>query len=261
MSNILLAGDSWGVGVFSGSGEDYGPIGKGIHSILEDHGHIVINISKAGGSNLLMIDRMNNEWNNTGRTKFGHSHDDEIVDINWKTIDYIVFLQTDIFRENYTYVKENANDTRTTWKKLDNKFVESLLAYDSIDSFIDHYFDIFYKELNTLALKYQKTVLMLGCWSQLHNSIHNYSNLVPVVQSATKLLIPEIEEDVYLSDPEWYTELSDHNEFMRRFGGEFKEMTISANQKLEAIYKNWNEVHPNIDGYNTLTDLVLKQIG
>ena len=42
MSNILLAGDSWGIGVFAGVGENYAPTGQGIHSILEDQGTFTV---------------------------------------------------------------------------------------------------------------------------------------------------------------------------------------------------------------------------
>ena len=58
MSNILLAGDSWGIGVFTGVGENYGPTGQGIQSILETQGHSVIIISKAGISNENIINNI-----------------------------------------------------------------------------------------------------------------------------------------------------------------------------------------------------------
>ena len=261
MANILLAGDSWGIGVFAGEGENYGPIGQGIHTVLESHGHTIVNISKAGGSNWLMIDRMENHWWDTGRCLFGHSHQEEIKNISWPDIDYIVFLQTDIFRERYLYVGKDANDTNLTWKKLEDKFVVSLLGHDSLQCMIDDYFLKFYSALNAIGVKHRKKILMLGCWSQLHHSLADYSNLVPLVPSATQLLIPELEEDVFLSDPEWYIELGDHKEFMRKFSKEFKPMTIQANRKLDLIYSNWKEVHPDINGYTILTEKLLEYFG
>jgi len=257
MSTILLAGDSWGIGVFEGVGDSYGPTGQGIQSILEAQGHTVINISKAGGSNWLMLDRMENLWGNTGRCLYGHSHDHERVDIPWTTIDYIVFLQTDIFRERYLYVPKDDTDTRLTWKALEKPFVDLLCEYNSIGDIIDDYFAKFYSKLNEIAQKHNKKVLMLGCWSQLHPSIDSYSNLVAVIPSATKLLIPELEEDVYLSDPEWYSQLADTPRFMDKFSNEFKPMSIQAADKLELIYSNWKEVHPNIHGYQKLVDRII----
>ena len=103
---------------------------------------------------------------------------------------------------------------------------------------------------------------MIGGWSQLHPSIVHYPNLIPVVSSATKLLIPELEKDLYLSDPEWYSQLADESEFMTKFGDEFKSMTIAVNDKLELIYNNWNgEVHPDIIGYGKLADQLLSHFG
>jgi hypothetical protein len=261
MAHILLAGDSWGIGVFSGEGDNYGPTGQGIHTILQNYGHQVTNISKAGGSNWLMIDRMENRWGDTGRCKYGHSHQEEIIDIGWNSIDYVIFLQTDIFREHYLYIKKDQNDNKTTWKKLDDAFIDSLFVYDTLQNMIDDYFLKFYTKLNALGKYQNKKILLLGCWSKLHPSIFNYSNLVPVVISSTQLLIPDLKEDVYLSDPEWYTELSEHKKFMEKYGTEFKLMTLNANQKLKRIYTEWKEVHPSIQGYQKLTDEIINQFG
>lgn len=261
MSTILLAGDSWGIGVFDGVGDTYGPTGEGIQSILEDLTHTVINISKAGGSNWLQLDRMEDNWRNTGRSLYGHSHLNEYKKIEWDTIDYIVFLQTDIFREHYLYVKKNPDDKFTQWKELEHIFVNSLLTYNSLSDMIDAYFSKFYTKLNEIAQQHNKQVLMLGCWSQLHPSINQYSNLIPVVNSSTKLLIPELIEDVYLSDPEWYSQLAETTQFMRKFGTEFKPMSIIAADKLELVYSNWKEVHPDITGYSKLVAKLLPYFG
>ncbi len=263
MANILIAGDSWGIGTYTldSNGVSWSPTGNGIQSILEQSGHTVTNISKGGGSNWLMIDRMEGQWWDTGRCLFGHSHADEIKEIKWPIIDYIVFLQTDIFRERYCYVTEPGLGTELTWKKLEDEFVNSLLEYDTLSDMIDQYFNKFYSKLNSIAVYHNKPVLMLGCWSQLHPSISSYSNLVTVVDSATKLLIPELEHDVYLSDHEWYVDLSNNHAFMQKFGNEFKQMTITVNRKLELIYNTWRDVHPTVDGYQQLAKQILKHFG
>lgn len=261
MSTIVLAGDSWGIGVFGGTGSDYGPLGIGPASILQEHGHTVINISKAGGSNWLQLDRMEGNWNNTGRSLYGHSHNEEYKQIAWDTVDYIVFLQTDIFREHYLYVKKPPDAEFTQWKELEHTFVNSLLNYNTLTEMVDDYFSKFYTKLNEIAQQHSVQVLMLGCWGQLHPSITQYNNLVSVVPSATRLLITELKEDVYLSDPEWYSQLADTSEFMRKFGTEFKPMSIVAAEKLDLIYRNWKEVHPDITGYSKLIDELLPYFG
>lgn len=252
MATLLIAGDSWGIGVFSGLNETYGPTGQGIHTILQSYEHQIINISKAGGSNWLMIDRLENQWMDTGKCLYGHSHREEIVEVKWDDVDYIVFLQTDIFREQYLYVNKDETETKLTWKKLDDGFVNSLFEYPSLQDMIDNYFLKFYTKLNSIGQQHNKKILMLGCWSKLHPSIINYDKLVPVVASATQLLIPNLNTDVYLSDPEWYSELAAHTRFMHKYGDEFKQMTIDANRKLELIYETWNEVHPDLTGYEIL---------
>ena len=257
MANILIAGDSWGIGVFSGAGDTYGPTGEGIHTILENLGHSIINISKGGGSNWLMIDRLEHRWGYTGKCLFGVDPLDKIQ-FDLPTVDYVIFLQTDIFRERHYYGKQYESDTNSRWKILEQTFVDSLLNFNTLDQFIINYFDKFYSKLNSIGQQYNKKILMVGGWSQLHPSISNYSHLVAVVPSATRLLIPELEEDCYLSDPEWYTQLDKESKFMLKFDNEFKSMAIINANKLSLIYRNWNnEVHPSIEGYQRIVDEIL----
>jgi len=253
---ILLAGDSWGIGVFKTQDSIYGPTGEGIHTLLEAQGHTVINISKGGGSNYLMIDRLNGDWGPTGRCLFG-AEPNLKIDIDFNNIDYIIFLQTDIFRERHYYDKQYPTDTDTNWKVLEQVFVDGLIHYDSINHIINDYFQNFYKDLNNIGIKHNKKILMIGGWSQLHPSVIQYSNLVPIVVSATKLLIPEVEQDGYLSDPEWFSQLDKEKLFMEKFGNEFKQLAIYNADKLNLIYKNWEEVHPPIQGYQCIVDKLL----
>jgi hypothetical protein len=256
MQSILIAGDSWGVGVFSGQGDSYRATGEGIHSILTEMGHEVINISKMGIANALMLDRLEGKWHDTGSCLFGADVRDK-VKFDLESIDHIVFLQTDIFRERYYYAKKYPEDPETRWKTLEQEFIIALRQYTSLNEIIDNYFDKFYTRLNSFAVKHNKKILMIGGWSQLHPSISRYSNLVAVVPSATKLLIPELKRDVYMSDPEWYSLLANDKEFMSNVGTAFKQLTIDAEDKLKLIYKHWNEVHPNLQGYRRLVDEIL----
>ena len=43
--NILIAGDSWGIGEYQKAGYDYHPTGRGLESIFKVLGHTVTNIS------------------------------------------------------------------------------------------------------------------------------------------------------------------------------------------------------------------------
>lgn len=260
MSTILISGDSWGIGVFSGVGEEYGPIGQGIHTILSEAGHSIVNISQGGGSNWLQLDRMEGQWHHTGRSLYGTAIDAPI-EFNFKDIDCIVFLQTDVFREKYLYIKEKPTDKYTQWKKLDDMFVAELISqYVTIQDYVDSYFKKMYSKLNQIAQTHNIKVFCVGGWSQLHPSISEYTNLIPTIHSATKLLIPELEEDGYLSDPEWFTQLACNDDFMRKFGLEFKEMTVKNARKLDLIYNTWHEVHPDIEGYRRITEEILAKL-
>lgn len=250
-----MAGDSWGIGVYKLKDNEWTSTGQGIQSLLESYGHTVVNISKGGGSNWLMIDRLNDRWDNFSRCLYGVAPN-ERKEIRWNQIDHVVYLQTDIFRENFLYVEENG------WQKqLDANFITKLLEYNTLQQFIDEYFINFYTELNSIGKTHNKKILCLGCWSKLHPSINSYSNLVNVVPSAVKLLLPQLDEDVYLSDPEWYDQLSRNSKFMEKFSREFKPLTILANNKLQLLYDNWHEVHPSLDGYSVLTDQIIKHFG
>lgn len=256
-TKILLAGDSWGIGVFNNSQGDYGPTGEGIHTILTNLGYHVINISKAGGANWLMIDRLNDNWNNHKRCLYGVDQQDK-KDFQIDEINHIIFLQTDIFRENYCYIKETPDSIVTQKKWLNQNFVDSLLNYNSIHDFIESYFQSFYTELNYFGQKHNKKILCVGGWNRLHQSISNYSNLVPVITSACQFLVPDLIEDVYLSDPEWFLQLDQNPKIVEKFNVELKTMAIKTSDKYCKLVTKWNDCHPTIDGYQKITEKILE---
>jgi hypothetical protein len=249
---ILLAGDSWGIGVFETRNGEYGPIGQGIQTILEDLGHEVVNISRAGGSNWLMIERLQGQWNHSDRCMFGVNPADRKA-FDLADIDYIIFLQTDIFRERHYYGKQFEHSTDTKHKILEQEFVDSLLKYSSIDEYANQYFTELYTALDAL----EKPILCIGGWSKLHPGIRQFSNLQPVLYSATQLLIPKLEHDAYLSDPEWFLQLDQNPKIVSKFGSELKELAIANAEKMEHVYSNWHEVHPNLAGYQRIVDCIL----
>ena len=255
-TKILLAGDSWGIGVFKNNNGDYGPTGEGIHTILASLGYNVINISKAGGANWLMVDRLNHKWNNQTRCYYGVDSQDK-QDFKIDEITHIIFLKTYIFRENYWYIKETPESSVTQKKWLNQDFVDSLLNYDSIQNFIDSYFHSFYTELNNFGQKHNKKILCVGGWNKLHPSISNYSHLVPAITSACQFLVPELLEDVYLSDPEWFVQLDQNPEIVKKFNVELKTMAVQTSDKYFRLVTEWNDCHPAIEGYQKITEKLL----
>jgi hypothetical protein len=249
---ILLAGDSWGIGVFETRNGTYGPIGQGIQTILEGLGHTVTNISRAGGSNWLMVERLNGQWNKSDRCLFGVDPRDK-KSFNLVDIDCVIFIQTDIFRERHYYGKQYEHSQDTKYKILEQEFVDSLLQYSSLQEFTNQYFTELYTALDNL----HKPILCIGGWAKLHPTIRQFDNLIPVLYSATQLLIPKLEQDTYLSDPEWFLQLDQNTKIMDKFGSELKPLAIANSEKLDLIYQAWNEVHPNLFGYQTIVDRIL----
>lgn len=257
---ILIIGDSWGIGVFEHRNGVYGSTGTGIQSILESHGHRITNISKAGGSNWLMIDRLENRWDKSDRCTFGIDPLDK-KPVNLQNIDIIIFLQTDIFREKHYYGKQFKHSEDTQYKILNQEFIDNLLTYGSIQEFTDQYFAEFYSKLNSIAERHSKKVLCIGGWSKLHPSIVGYGNLVPVVHSASELLMSDVIQDGHISDAEWYLQLDKNPKIMEKFGDELKLMTIDNAEKLNNMYKSWGDVHPDLSGYQQIVDRILPFLG
>ena len=233
MSNILLAGDSWGIGVFAGVGENYGPTGQGIQSILETQGYSVINISKAGISNENIINNISE---------------------NLQMVDHVIFLQTDIFRNNsYHGVK----GIEPSWRWLREEFISELLNFSSLHDYIDNYFELLYTKLDSIAKLRNQKILCIGGWSDIHPYINKFDNLEVLIPSATQLLIPEVKEQVYISDGEYFIQLNDNVKFMNKFDYEIKKISVNSLYKSEKSCKKWNDVHPDIYGYTRIVDSIL----
>ena len=61
-----------------------------------------------------------------------------------------------------------------------------------------------------------------------------------------------MEEDVYLSDFEWFPQLNDNRDFMAKHGDELKRIALASSKKFDLICRNWKDVHPNLAGYEIL---------
>ena len=223
MTQILLAGDSWGIGVYQTVDGVYTATGQGIQTILEARGYEVTNVSVAGDSNNNIVKRINT------------------------AADHILFLQTDPFRDYCVHVDG--------FKKLKPVFFKHLLTFDSIKQCLDIYYNSLYAKLNA----HNRPIICLGGWSKLHPSIDNYTNLIPAVPSVSELLIPSV-ADVYLSDFEWFPQLNDRTEVMRKFGSELKEIMLASSNKFDVINQQWNDVHPNLIGYELLVEKIQKYL-
>ena len=220
---ILLAGDSWGVGTYGTVNGQYQQTGSGIQGILESKGYKVINVSKSGDSNNNIVDRIQTD------------------------VDHIIFIQTDIFRDHCNFQGD--------LKILQESFLDQLLEYNSINDYIEHYFNCLYSRLNNFSTP----ILCVGGWSKLHPCLVNYDKLIPVIPSATEFLLPQA-KDVYLSDFEWFLQLNDHTKIMNKFDSEIKRLALESTAKFDLINQIWGDVHPTQVGYELLVEKIQKYL-
>jgi hypothetical protein len=236
MANILIAGDSWGIGVYQHTNGQYHSTGQGIQTLLEPK-FSVTNVSQAGCSN----------WDIAESIKQSSGSENQII-----------FLQTDIFREQ-SYHAAKGNEVR--WRWLKEEFIIELLQYSTLESYINNYFLNLYNELSLIARSKNTKIICIGGWSDLHPDIDLYDNLVPLIPSVTQLIIPSVTKNVYISDFEYFTQLGDNMAFMNKFGGEFKQITIDSALKFGESCRVWNDVHPDLHGYQTIVESLLVYFG
>jgi len=234
MQKILLAGDSWGIGEFSGSGDSYKPTGVGLESILSEKGYYVTNVSQVGISNREIVDR--------------------ILDQNLNIFDIIIFLQTDPFRDHQQV--EIPKDNQSWKRDLNQNFIDSLTEYTSLDMYFYDYFNGLYSELSNL----DKPIICIGGHSILHPCILEYKNLISEIPSVTQLLLGKNVDDCYINDKDWIDQLTHNPKFMKKFGNEFKDLVILLGNKTEEILKNWNDLHPTALGYSKLANNLVELI-
>ena len=224
---MLLVGDSWGQGVF---GKDpYEPIGQGIHTLLD--GYDIINVSASGASNPEILKQIRDNIND---------------------VDAVLFLQTDAFRENSHWAERNGS----SWKVLNDEFLDSLLNYSSLRNYLYFYFVHLYQQLNVLAKDNSKQIYCIGGWADLHPIINDYEYLIPIIPSATQSLIPEVTENVYLSDFEWFPQLDNSRLIKEKFGSELKQITLDSSKKFDLSCAHWNDVHPDLPAYQSLVKII-----
>jgi len=233
MKHILIAGDSWGIGEYQGTGAEYKPTGHGLEQIFQTNGYLVTNVSQPGCSNTDIVSQLSKQ--------------------KLEKFDIVLFLQTDAFREHSYHGLYN---NEPNWRILDSNFIEELLNYHSLADYFDDYYNELYYQLS----QFNKEIFCIGGWSMLHTSIASYENLIPIIPSATRLILKKPIKDVYLSDFEWFNQLDQHQKFMEKFNIEFKQIATDSSDKFNLICKEWNDVHPTADGYQILADNLVKFI-
>lgn len=226
---ILLAGDSWGVGVYHKTATEYAPTGQGLQTFID-----CMNVSKPGISNKEIVNNI----------------------LRAPESDCTIFLQTDILREHSYH---GPKGTETSWRWLSDTFIQHLLTYTSLEQYITEYFASMYQQLDDVAKKRNQKILCLGGWGDLHPSIVNYVNLIPLIYSSTQTIIPTSPSGVYISDFEYFVQF-DETPVVDHFGTELKQIAIASSKKFELSCQHWDDVHPNLQGYEVLAKKIVKYL-
>jgi len=168
MSEILIAGDSWGCGEWGWDSNGYYVVThKGLEQYFTDDGFTVTNISEGGiGNNTVILNLK----------KFLLSNPDYSGHIIW--------FQSDPFRDLRPY--ETFTVDYTTYEGLIDKLNQLLLeTYNQFNSF-------------------NKKILCLGGVSKLNlKLILPFNNLVAAIPSIPELLLPDYQHaEIVFSD--WY---------------------------------------------------------
>ena len=163
---ILLAGDSWGCGVWQRI--PLRVIHKGIEQFMLDDGHEVVNVSTGGGKNGGAINRMLNIKDN---------------------FDYIFVFETSPLRDAGCFDEEIS---LTKW----------FHDYEDLINIISNKRFEYYTRLNSL----NKTIYLLGGCSKVDmNMVKDFSNIKVVIPSIPEFLspgyvAPEIYVDGWVKD-------------------------------------------------------------
>lgn len=176
MSQILIAGDSWGCGEWNV--ECTQVLHPGLEFYLARDGHTVTNISKGGCSNLDSIFRISS-W---------------LERFNSQPIDIVFIFQTEYTRD-YKHFKDTDNWQISSLQELADMWIERM-----------------YYRLSELAQEHQFKVYIIGGCSDtkfFDDMQKDYPNCNIACQSLTNLLI---KNNPYIKTPvhSWYTSSTEY---------------------------------------------------
>lgn len=235
---IYIFGDSWGVGEWT----DHKVSHKGLEFFLQDLGYKVHNHSRAKGSNLDSINKLNQ------------------VAKNINSNDRIFFITTCATR-----------DLKYTDKK---SFSDLLIKHNGLPLLVDYLLDACYNKLNQIGINYNLKIHMIGGLTNLDlDIITKYDNLVPIIPSWINLLVGSFNEYQnicnqskfrILDNPEFIINNIDLNSLEIEFAAKLIEDFHLYQEQNSLVFREEifkpDGVHPNRLGHQLLYKELVKKL-
>lgn len=223
---ILLAGDSWGCGVWAKNKKNETPtvIHRGIEQFMSDDGHEVVNISQGGFANYEIINKMKSVINDN--------------------FDYIFYIQTDPLRDHF---KSSIFQKKEIW----------FTDYQSLLEINNKLMLDTYNKLNNFG----KTIHMIGGCSKVEsNMLEQFSNLKLVLCS-----IPEFICDGYTAPKIFFTQKWWRDELDDRWSLETLDKIIEQQDKWHWLGKNCSHFkedryHSDRHGYEKVYNYIKENV-
>jgi hypothetical protein len=233
--NILINGDSWGVGEWGWEGPPDNIVNDpnlpglahyGIEHYFREKGYSVKNISKGGSNNMQICQRFKQE--------------------DLTQYDYIFCFQTDHIRHlNQGFLTNNGKE-KITWDKLMNHQKEHL--------------DSFYQRLNS----YNKTIYLLGGVNKIQlDIVEKYSNIVPIIPSVVEFITPNFGSHNDLWWGQWILTIP-HSHYDLDCLERIVDNKEHYNYVMDPDFKKYywpDGKHPNRLGHKVIFDYLCAQLG
>lgn len=203
---IFMAGDSWGVGEWSGKPPPYLPIlHRGIEKYFCEDGYDVLNMSSGGAS----LNQIKNQFT------YGNNYDIA------KKCDLILVFVTSTDRDFFEFCNKTMK-----FKEINDNF----WCYEHYNEYVNHHNSVlknFLIDLNKLNLN----IKLLGGHTKVEeNDIKDLKNLEIAISSIPEFLIPEFKHCIN------YTSACDPNTICNAFFKEKKKRNITV-PNLECLEK------------------------
>lgn len=250
MAKILIAGDSWGEGIWFPS-RPASVEGSFAH-ILEQNKHNVTNLSKGGFSNFDSFSSLFVEFLNNGP----HCR--------------VIWIQTDPMRD-FRIKGESILINETIVPKYDFNPLRSYYINKSrsLEQFLTSHLDATYCYLNRLADQYECKIYCIGGCSALSKSISSYRNLIPLLPSISEFLIKGYKDNIFNNTESWmnYQLPNFLNKTMLDNVGltDWDQCYLEYCKKLDIwrsseYFKIPDHCHPDYEGHLAIAQYLLKKL-